>query len=82
MQKNFASFCIVSHGVFHGQNGVNNEISVLYPFYGPFGRSINVFTSHFFNRKVLFFPFLAKKNPDSNWVGVKFRIGFFMDKIA
>ena len=61
MQKNFASFCIVSHGVFHGQNGVNIEISVLYPFYGPFGRSINVSTSHFFNCKVLFSLFQQKK---------------------
>ena len=61
MQKNFASFCIVSHGVFHGQNDVNIEISVIDQFYGPFGRSINVSTSFFFDRKVLFFPFLAKK---------------------
>ena len=73
----FKSFCIVSHGVFHGQNGVNNEISVLDLFYGPFGRSINVSTSQFFNRKVLFLPFFSEKKNDAELGGSKISHGLF-----
>ena len=77
MQKNFASVCIISHGGFQRQNGIYNEISVLDHFYGPFGRSINVSVSHFFNRKILFLPFLGKKRNDAELGGNKILHGVF-----
>ena len=47
-KKDFASFCIVSHGLFQGQKGINIEKWVPDPFYGSFGRSIGLLTSWIF----------------------------------
>ena len=76
MQKKFR---IISHGVFHGQNGINNVKGVLDPLNGPFGRSVDVSLRQFYKGNILFFPFLAKKISHHF---ASFRMGFFMDNMA
>ena len=70
----------ISHGVFERQNAKIIERIVNDPFTRSFGLSVGLSISQIYQRKILFRPFLAKKETDADQVGVKFCMGFLREK--
>ena len=70
----------ISHGVFERQNAKFTERIVNDPFTRSFGLSVGLSISQIYQRKILFRPFLAKKETDADRVGRKFCMGFLREK--